>query len=487
MDEILYPGQAPEVRAGSASGALGRRERLERKLEELVFRYDAFVQRHRPRAKWFLATALAVGAVTTALTVYTVGYRVTVDGQELGVVASTSQFQAIESRVEDRVEHILGRDYSLSGHVSFERQVVPKRQLSDLAGFESYLFEQVDEVTQGYVLTVDGQELTVQTDTAELDALLDSLKAPYINENTVLAEFAAPVGVTRQYVGVDQFQEDLTQVEALLRSNTREAVVYTVVKGDTYSGIASRYDMTVDELLAMNPQASLNKLLIGDQLTVSASVPYLGVRTVDKVSYEQAVPAPVEYVDDDSMYQGDSKVLENGADGVDLVDARIVRLNGVEQEREILNTQTVTVPQTKVVAQGTKERPKTMAKGYFTWPVRGTITSRYGGRSLFGTYNFHGGLDIAVPYGTSIKAADGGRVVTAGWNNSYGNYIVIDHENGKQTYYAHNSKLLVSVGDRVYQGQVIAKAGSTGNSTGSHCHFEVRVNGQRQNPINYLP
>ncbi len=483
MDEIIHPELRPQEQAGQ----LSRQESLQRKVDNALFRWDAFCQRHRPRAKWFLAAALLVGAVSTAATVYTTGYAVVVDGQELGVVADTAQVEAMEDRVEERVSEILGREYSIASHVSLERCLTEKRKLSDLAGFETYLFNQVDEVTQGYVLTVNGEALSVQRDNAELEALLNSLKAPYVNENTVVAEFTTPVRLSHEYVGKDQFENDLTEVRALLTSNTREAVTYTVVKGDTYSEIAENYDMTVKELLAMNPQASMDKLLIGDQLTVSASVPYLGVRTVDKVRYEEAVPAPVEYVNDDTMYQGDTKTLEPGADGVDLVDARVTFLNGVEQEREITNTQQLSAPVTKVVAQGTKERPKTMPKGYFIWPVRGTITSRYGYRSLFGSYNFHGGLDIAVPYGTSVKAADGGTVTTAGWHYSYGNYIIINHGNGKTTYYAHNSKLLVSVGDKVYQGQVIAKAGSTGNSSGPHCHFEVRINGQRQNPRNYLP
>ena len=487
MDEILYPGLQPQAEAVPQIQNPGWRETLRRKTDEFLFRYDAFMERHRPKASWFLAGALLVCAVSTAATVYTLGYSVSVDGQKLGVVANTAQFEAVERKVEDRVEVILGRDYSLDGHVSFSRCLVKKRSLSDLSGFETYLFNQVDEVTRGYVLTVGDETLAVQTDSARLEALLDAIKAPYVNENTIVAEFTTPVGLTCEYVGKDQFQDDITQVEALLTSNTREAVVYTVKQGDTYSGVASRYDMTVSELMAMNPQASLNKLLVGDQLTVSASIPYLGVRTVDKVRYEEAIPAPVEYVDDDSMYQGDTKTLDPGVDGSQMVDARITYLNGMEEQRDITNVQQLSAPQTKLVARGTKERPKTMAKGNFIWPVRGTITSRYGGRSLFGTYNFHGGLDIAVPYGTSIKAADGGKVITSGWNNSYGYYIVIDHENGKQTYYAHNSKLLVSAGQRVYQGQVIAKAGATGNSTGSHCHFEVRINGQRQNPRNYLP
>ena len=118
--------------------------------------------------------------------------------------------------------------------------------------------------------------------------------------------------------------------------------------------------------------------------------------------------------------------------------------------------------------------------------MNGTITSYYGGRYIFGSYDFHLGLDIACPYGTAIQAADGGTVTYSGWKGSYGNLVVITHDNGMQTYYAHNSSLLVSVGDKVYQGQTIAAAGMTGSATGYHCHFEVRVNGSTVNPLSYL-
>ena len=141
----------------------------------------------------------------------------------------------------------------------------------------------------------------------------------------------------------------------------------------------------------------------------------------------------------------------------------------------------------KVIAVGTKERPTWYPTGNYIWPVYGRITSRFGYRSIFGSYSYHSGLDIAVPYGTSVKASDGGTVTFAGYKGSYGYLVIITHGNGEQTYYGHNSSLLVSAGDKVYQGQTIAKAGSTGRSTGPHLHFEVRVNGQRTNPRGYLP
>ena len=163
----------------------------------------------------------------------------------------------------------------------------------------------------------------------------------------------------------------------------------------------------------------------------------------------------------------------------------------LEEIRRDRSRMVLTEPVTKVVAVGTKERPRTMATGKFQWPLYGRISSGYGYRSIFGSYSFHSGLDITGSYGATISAADGGKVIFAGTgtgsNWSYGKYVVIDHENGFQTIYAHCSSLIVKAGDRVYKGQAIARVGSTGRSTGNHCHFQVKLNGTTVNPYNYLP
>lgn len=114
-------------------------------------------------------------------------------------------------------------------------------------------------------------------------------------------------------------------------------------------------------------------------------------------------------------------------------------------------------------------------------PISGIITTRFGSRG-YG----HRGLDVAAPSGTPIKAAAGGTVTTAGWNNSYGYMLIVSHGNGVQTVYAHCSQLIAKNGQSVAQGQVIGKVGSTGYSTGPHLHFEIRVNGVLQDPQNYI-
>ena len=127
--------------------------------------------------------------------------------------------------------------------------------------------------------------------------------------------------------------------------------------------------------------------------------------------------------------------------------------------------------------------------GRFIWPIHGEITSPYGWRThpIFGTQIFHSGIDIAADYGDPILAADSGTVVYAGWMGGYGNAVMIDHGGGLVTLYGHNTAVLVSEGQAVDKGQVIAHAGSTGYSTGPHCHFEVRLHGETVNPLSYLP
>lgn len=126
--------------------------------------------------------------------------------------------------------------------------------------------------------------------------------------------------------------------------------------------------------------------------------------------------------------------------------------------------------------------------GAMGWPCSGPITSPFGYRThpIFGTTIFHAGIDIGVDYGTPIHAADSGVVVYSGWISGYGNAVIIDHGGGVSTLYGHNQSLAVSEGQSVSKGSVVAYAGSTGNSTGPHCHFEVDVNGSPVNPMGYL-
>ena len=141
-----------------------------------------------------------------------------------------------------------------------------------------------------------------------------------------------------------------------------------------------------------------------------------------------------------------------------------------------------------VVIDGGEDYTMPSYGGNMIWPISGPITSEFGWRThpIFGSARFHSGLDIGGDYGMPIHAAAGGVVIEAGWIGGYGNTIMIDHGGGIATLYGHNESLAVSVGQQVSQGEVVAYCGSTGNSTGPHCHFEVRVNGEPVSPWDYL-
>ena len=127
--------------------------------------------------------------------------------------------------------------------------------------------------------------------------------------------------------------------------------------------------------------------------------------------------------------------------------------------------------------------------GSMLWPAEGPITSPFGWRThpIFGTQRYHSGIDIGADYGDAVLAADGGVIIFADWMGGYGKAVIIEHGNGISTLYGHNSELVVSEGQRVRKGEMIAQVGSTGYSTGPHLHFEVRQDGSPVSPMNYLP
>lgn len=196
-------------------------------------------------------------------------------------------------------------------------------------------------------------------------------------------------------------------------------------------------------------------------------------------STETITPKTVVEISDDLSY-GQTKVKSAGQSGKKSVIKQIAMENTKITSSKVVKERILDSAKDKVVLKGTKE--KTAAVGVFFSPSRGIVSSNFGMR--WG--RMHEGLDIAANMGSTIYAALDGKVTYAGWATGYGNFIKLKHKNGIETYYGHCSKIEVKTGDNVKKGEEIGKVGSTGNSTGPHLHFEVRINGEPKDPKAYI-
>ncbi len=436
----------------------------------------------------FLFGAVAIAAAATVLSLYTLGAQVTYDGQALGVVSSRHAAEKAVAEIEAITRETTGdNSYAVdTALLTAETGVFPRSSLISGDDFEEELSDALGEVEYAYVLYVDGEKVVATTRSGALEDLLEQLKLGYQTVNTVNAYFVEDVEIRQEYVE-SSYVMNLGYIAEILNETKEGEVTYTVASGDSYYSIAEDYGMPMDDLMKLNEGYDPALLRVGDVLTISNAVPYLTVVNVERQRYVQDTPYQVEYTDDASMYQGEYKVTSAGVYGKADVTANVTYINGEETEREVVASVTLSQPVTEQQLRGTKERPTWYPTGSFSWPCSGVITSRFGYRSLnLSGSNYHQGIDIGNSYGTSIYAADGGTVTYSGWMGGYGYLIIIDHGNGYETYYGHNSSLVASVGQKVHKGQLIARMGSTGYSTGNHCHFGVKLNGTFVNPLNYL-
>ena len=483
---LMLWGLLPSAASRLREILLGRRR--ERNLRTSRFSVW-FEKEKRLHSLMFLGGSCALAGIILFCSFFTIGTTVSYDGQVLGRLASKSEAETVRKDLESITSRTLGETYTIDDSLlQYDSGWILRQDIEDKAVYEDQLSDEIGLVTSAYCLYVNDVRIGATPYEGALEELLDQLQKAASDEDTISCEFAEDVEIRQEYVPTSEIM-NLGYIAELLYSTKTAEVTYEVKKGDTWSQIAAKNDMSSAELLALNPGYNINKLQIGEVLTLSASVPYLTMTVVKQERYLDDVSYNIEYTDSADLYQGDYKVTSKGEYGKADVMAKTTYVNGEETERTILSSVTLKEPVTEYRLRGTKVRPTWMPTGSFRWPTSGRISSYFGGRKSpggIGSTN-HKGIDIAVPRGTPIYAADGGTVTYSGWMSGYGYLVQIDHGNGYVTRYGHNSSLTVSVGQHVYKGQQVARAGSTGNSTGNHCHFEVRYNGVAKNPLNYLP
>ena len=227
---------------------------------------------------------------------------------------------------------------------------------------------------------------------------------------------------------------------------------HIVERGETLWSIAQKHGINIDTLIGANNIDNMNRIKPGDSLVI---LPVKGL-----------------------LYQiGPGQSIDSIANNFNINSNVIRSANNINKNQKINSGRLVLVPGVKPEF-GYQDRLEKMLIA----PVNARISSYYGRR--WG--RMHEGVDYAVNIGTPIRAAGAGRVVYSGWASGYGKAVIIEHRKGLRTLYAHNSQLLVRVGEFVERNEVITRSGNTGNSTGPHLHFEVQINSRAVNPLNYL-
>lgn len=404
----------------------------------------------------------------------------------VGTIREEKEALIAVKELKDELCSVYEMDIALDDKIGFEETYAKDNLLTPNDDLKNNIKSKIDFQVYGYTLEVDGVEMGSLKTKEEIEKILNEIKEPYedwTEEDKTLKQvkFVEDIKITRKKMQVGDIGKSEEIYEALLTSS-EQIRTHVIEVGESYWTIGMFYNMTVEELAEANPEKNPDALQIGDEIRLVIPKPVVTVATVAEVEYDEEIKYETEIEYDDNMYTTQTKTKVAGVNGSAKILANEIKHNGFYIDKEIVKEDILEAPVKEVLVKGTKEPPKTMATGTFLMPTRGRISSRYGMRNG----RMHRGLDIAAGTGTDIKAADGGKVVFTGYKGAYGNLVEIDHENGHKTRYAHNSKILVKVGERVYKGQTIAKMGSTGRSTGSHLHFEVLVNGSNKNPSGYV-
>ena len=353
-------------------------------------------------------------------------YAVDSDGDFIAYVKSPEELDAVVDNVQRDVSSALGYWWDAPELTTCVKLGKAAVIECDTAAVADWLYDSVDNVQTLELVYVDGKAVCAFRTAAEAAEALRTISEKYLTDEAETAAFLEKINIA-----------------------------------------SGKADMT---------------MLEGNMEALEAAVT---VETTCHVTVEEALPYETKLVVNNSMYEDQNYIETYGCDGLMVTEYLVTSHNG-ELNDYAETSCTRYEPVTQVLVVGGKVR---LSTGSYIWPVEmAYISSDFGWRkSTIGSAN-HQGIDLAYDYGTSILAADGGKVIFSGTKGGYGKLIMIEHDNGDVTYYAHCNKLLVSEGAIVEQGEEIALMGSTGTSTGSHLHFEIHPGGGKAvNPTSMLP
>ncbi|MEW9501156.1 peptidoglycan DD-metalloendopeptidase family protein [Jeotgalibacillus marinus] len=420
-------------------------------------------------------------------------------------VGAVSDQSSIQEWVKEQ-EKDIKKKFDVSNLSSLENDItmIPEKVFNPNTRDEevlSMIQEKASFQTEAKAVELNGKRVAYLSSDEEVEEMLRQIKLSAVSEEeletfekqstsnlkideTRITEITVEGYEDAEYALIDPANLTTPEEAAkLLLKGQKQEVSYRIAEEDTIESITEEHNMKIEELLKLNPDLlEDDELTPKEELKVKKHIAGFSVNVEKEQRVKEAIQFDEEIVEDDELLKGDTKVKKKGKNGERVYTLQTSEKNGEQVSESKADEKVTKDPRDQIVEVGTKEIPS-RGTGSFVWPTNGGyISSEQGPR--WGKN--HKGIDIARPDNYTINNVDNGTVVSAGLDGDYGNKVVVDHDNGLRTVYAHLSKIHVSPGQVVSQGDSLGIMGETGFATGIHLHFEVYSNGALVNPMDYL-
>lgn len=360
-------------------------------------------------------------------------YEVTMNGKFVAYVKNKDEVKGVNKNIGNEIKDRFG-ETKLEDKLVFNKIIIDDKDLTSSDVIKKTMINNINIEFDACIMKSDQKEIGLVASAKECNQVVDLLKQYYTKKNNIdIKEYALKSKITysKKKAKLSEISSLDEIVSKIIDINEKDPLICFEFKGNTEA-----------------------KAVVEPSVAISWS---------------------------DDLLKGESVVNFEGENGEKLVHKKVTMENSKVIDESIVDEEVITPAKDKLVVKGTKN-PVVAQMASLATPSRGSISSPFGMR--WG--RMHDGIDIAASMGSQISAALDGTVNYAGWEDGYGNLIKINHGNGLETMYGHCSSILVKNGESVKKGQKIGLVGSTGNSTGPHVHFEVRVDGKPQNPMQYL-
>lgn len=461
------------------------------------------------------AIALPLGFYASGLMRRELVLEVSLEGTPIGTVSSDKVIADAKALIEKNLSAAIGDSFRFDSSITY--RFVDARGASCLSENDLYseFYKKAKEyIRPGYGLYIDDTLIAVCENRAVLERTVDDMARRY--EENIGSAFSAEANVHVSYANDVSIVPTDAHVDAMLSENEiRRRVGLDPIAEDNFSPSLVLYNLRY-QTIGQNVKKSqvepseLTGIAVpaftdgttgvsvtnfldgsGNASETPSQVTLEYVVTVTEV-VEEEVPYETEYIESESYLVGSEKTEDFGSNGYRTATYAVSYQNGVEIGRELIKEDVIVPVHNRIVYVGTRipslDELNTTATGTFIMPYQNYLSSSYGIRTISatGTRDFHPAWDIPGKYGSDIAASDAGVVSSISYTSGYGLHVIIDHENGYETVYAHLSEALVDEGQRVAQGEIIAKMGASGNVTGVHVHFEIRKDGVSVDPEEFL-